>query len=229
MKWNEKDEECATELQKIFLSDRRSNKTINYIYTLFNLHSIIFPLFRVRATRASDSLCNKMKSYGFRPLWPLTVDHSCPIRRCASMFVLAIAMKSEITCRNVDLVKNTNWSKTLPLVHAKTKHLKHFCFLFVALRFVFGSQRWLGFNGMILYGVADSVRNNFLNDFLSKFNQLAGNKYWHRFCSLRSIANFLQAKMCIFVWCLWYCLSHSAANKNRFTSEWSVPLFRAKC
>lgn len=115
---------------------------INYIYTLFNLHSIIFPLFRVRATRASDSLRNKMKSYGFRPLWPLTVDHSCPIRRCASMFVLAIAMKSEITCRNVDLVKNTNWSKTLPLVHAKTKHLKHFCFLFVALRFVCGSQRW---------------------------------------------------------------------------------------
>lgn len=132
----------------------------SYIYQLY-LHFIQFTLnyffsFFVLSHARKRLPKQQMKLYAFLPLWPLTVDHSCPIRWFASILVLAIGMKSEITCRNVDLVKNSNWRKTLMLVHTKTKHLKHFCFFFsfCVECSVANAVVWLGFKWLILYGVA---------------------------------------------------------------------------
>lgn len=101
-------------------------------------------------------------------------------------------MKSEITCRNVDLVKNSNSRNMLTLV-VQCAHQKHkMKWSFVVFSFgstwfvVFGSWscRLLGLNWFgFFYEVKFSVRNNFS---LTTFNHpirsiVVANKYWCRF------------------------------------------------
>lgn len=146
--------------------------TLNYIFFFFffSSSSVVF------------IWCTELQ-WAKRVRWPLTVDHSCPIRSLFVFVKYCNPNESEITCRNVDLVKTLQFK-----IYIERERCSHFYSnvrwtlgAFFVFR-VFSSQSCVQIELANIYGQEFSVTNDLFND---SFKSISINQFSHC-CAIHS-------------------------------------------